>query len=235
MHGRTASHRTLDCRGLMPSEQPWAMLDAFDALAPGERLHVLATTAPRPALEALQCQRAGAFEWSPLHEGPSAWEVEVERRAIGGGARRELTEALASDHRRLDELEEAAIDARAEGRLDDARELFAAFAHGLRRHIDFEEQLLFPEFETRSGIAGEQGPTHVMRAEHRAIASILATMEREIGDPASPVELSRAALRQILHEHDLKEEMVLYPALDRLLDEEESDRMVARIQAWTRG
>src|SRR5262249_18506810 len=129
MHGKTVSQRTLDCRGLTPSEQPWAMLDAFDALAPGERLHLLASIEPRPALEALQCQRAGALEWSPLREGPAAWEVEVERRRAIGGARRELTEALASDHRRLDELEEASIDARAEGRLDDARELFTAFAH----------------------------------------------------------------------------------------------------------
>jgi uncharacterized protein (DUF2249 family) len=232
---KPAEQRMLDCRALTVPEQPRAMLEAFDDLAPGQRLRVLSGVALTAALGALQGQRAGAFEWSPLREGPQAWEVEVERRAATTGSRRELTEALSSDHHRLDALEEAAFDARAGGRLQAAGELFASFAHGLRRHIDFEEQLLFPEFESRSGIAGENGPTYVMREEHRAIASILAMMEREVADPEAPVELSRAALRRILHDHDLKEEMVLYPALDRLLDEDESDRMVACIQAWRRG
>jgi len=37
---------------------------------------------------------------------------------------------------------------------------------------------------------------------------------------------------RLLAAHDLKEEHVLYPAIDRLFSAEESDRMVARIQAW---
>ncbi|PYQ47348.1 MAG: hypothetical protein DMF78_24005 [Acidobacteria bacterium] len=60
-------------------------------------------------------------------------------------------------------------------------------------------------------------------------------MEREIDDPSTPIELSRVELRQIQRDHDLKEEQILYPALDRMLDEDESDRMVARIQGWARG
>ena len=48
-------------------------------------------------------------------------------------------------------------------------------------------------------------------------------------------ELTRAHLRLIQREHDLKEGHIIYPALDRMLDEAESDRIVARIQAWTRG
>jgi len=59
-------------------------------------------------------------------------------------------------------------------------------------------------------------------------------MEREIDDPAAPIELSRAELRQIQRDHDLKEEQILYPALDRMLDGAEGDAMVGRIQAWTR-
>jgi hypothetical protein len=59
-------------------------------------------------------------------------------------------------------------------------------------------------------------------------------MEREIDDPAAAIEFSRAALRQIQRDHDLKEEQILYPALDRMLDEGEGDAMVARLQAWTR-
>jgi hemerythrin-like domain-containing protein len=101
--------------------------------------------------------------------------------------------------------------------------------------VDVEEQLLLPEFERRSGMSGDHGPSVVMRAEHRAIVSLLGVMEREIDDPGAPIELSRAELRRIQRDHDLKEERILYPALDRMLDEEEGDAMVARIQRWVRG
>jgi len=158
----------------------------------------------------------------------------VERRAAPVGSVREVTEALVWDHARLDALEAAAFEARARGGLVQARDVFTDFAHGLRRHMDFEEQLLFPEFEKRCHLEGDNGPSAVMRAEHRAIASLLFVMEREIDDPEAPIELSRAELRQIQRDHDLKEERILYPALDRMLDEQEGDRMVARIQAWTR-
>src|SRR5438477_6163713 len=212
-----------------------SVLEAFDSLAPGQRIRFTCATAPAAALEALKRERRGAFEWSPVREGPTSWQVDVERRAAPVGCRRVITEALVWDHSRLDGLEVAAFEARARGALFTARPLFADFAHGLRRHIDFEEQILFPEFETRWQFPEENGPTAVMRAEHRVILAILLIMEREIDDPLAPIELSRIELRRIQRDHDLQEEQILYPALDRMLDEDESDRMVARIQGWTRG
>lgn len=225
----------VDCREMEPDAHPAAALEAFDGLVPGQRLRLVCASPPVGVLRALQARRAGAFEWSPLREGPRLWEVQVQRRAAAVGSRRAVTEALVWDHDRLDALEQSAFAVRVRGAFGLARDLFAEFGHGLRRHIDFEEHLLFPEFEARSTIAGEHGPTAVMRAEHRAIVTLLAIMEGEIGHPQAPVELSRVELRRILHDHDLKEERILYPALDRLLDAGESDVMVARIQAWTRG
>ena len=224
----------LDCRLLAAHGCPDAVLDAFDALAPGQRIRLVCAQPPLSALEALRRERGGAFEWSPVREGPGSWQVDVERRAAPVGSVREVTEALVWDHARLDALEAAAFEARARGALVQAREIFTDFAHGLRRHIDFEEQLLFPEFDTRCHLEGENGPSAVMRAEHRAITALLCVMEREIDDPEAPIELSRAELRRIQRDHDLKEEQILYPALDRMLDGAEGDAMVGRIQAWTR-
>ena len=224
----------LDC-ALTPAGWPEAVLEAFDALAPGQRLRLRCPQAPGSALQELRRERRGAFEWSPVREGPASWQIDLERRAAPVGSIREVTEALVWDHARLDALEAAAFEERSRGRLPRAREIFTDFAHGLRRHIDFEEQLLFPEFEKRCHLAGDNGPTAVMRAEHREIAGLLIVMEREIDDPEAPIELSRAQLRLIQRDHDLKEERILYPALDRLLDEQEGDEMVARIQDWTRG
>jgi uncharacterized protein (DUF2249 family)/hemerythrin-like domain-containing protein len=211
------------------------LLEAFDALAPGQQVRLVCGQPPVAALETLQRERPGAFEWSPVLEGPRQWQVDVERRAAPVGSRRQVTGALVWDHGRLDALEAAAFEARARGALSSGRAIFEDFAHGLRRHIDIEEQILFPEFEALWRLTSEDGPTAVMRAEHRAIVALLHVMEGEIDDPGAPIELCRAELRQIHQDHILKEERILYPAIDRMLDEEGSDRMVARIQAWTRG
>jgi regulator of cell morphogenesis and NO signaling len=224
----------LDCDLLSARTPAETTLETFDALAPGHCVRLVSGHPLEEALASLQRGRRGAFEWSPLREGPESWEVEVERRAAPVGSARQVTEALVWDHTRLDALEAAAFEARARGALGTARGLFADFAHGLRRHIGFEEQILFPEFDARCRLEGGNGPTAVMRAEHRSIIAILQIMERQIGDPASPIELSRVELREIQRDHDLKEERILYPALDRLLADEESDQVVARIQRWTR-
>jgi regulator of cell morphogenesis and NO signaling len=234
MSSATDGFDVLDCRRLTPQTYGEVVLDQFDSLAPAQRFRLDSAEPPLVALETLERERRGAFEWSPVREGPTSWQVDVVRRAAPVGAMREVTEALVWDHARLDALEAAAFEARARGDLRGARAIFSDFAHGLRRHIDFEEQILFPEFEARCRLEGDPGPLAVMRDEHRAVQSLLLIMEREIDDPRAPIEFSRTELRQIQRDHDLKEEQIFYPALDRLLDEEEGDRVVKQIQTWTR-
>jgi hemerythrin-like domain-containing protein len=146
-----------------------------------------------------------------------------------------VREAMSREHGRLDRLEETALAAREAHRYDAAQDLFAAFAQGLRRHIEVEEQIVLQEFEARSGISGEGSVSNVMRAEHRAISTMIEAIEGEIGDPQAPVELTWAKLRSLLHDHHVKEDHLLYPALDRLLSPAEGEAIVARAQAWNRG
>jgi iron-sulfur cluster repair protein YtfE (RIC family) len=160
--------------------------------------------------------------------------VDRHRTASHAFAEGTVRAVMSVDHDRLHGLFDSAFASRDAARFAEAREAFASFALGLRRHSDFEEQVLLPEFERRTGFAGEHGPSITMRAEHRAIAAILAVIEREIADPEAPVELSRLALRSILHDHDLKEEQIIYPALDRLLDDTERAAVVARAKGWGR-
>lgn len=222
----------VDYRGLAIRDDSRAVVKALDALAPGECARLIFTDPPRRPLEVLQRARRGAFDWLPLREGPTAWIIELRRRSAAVGAPREVSEMMGWDHARLGELEAVAFEARIARRFEAASEAFAWFAHGLRRHIDVEESLLFPEFEVRSGIGGENSITDVLRAEHRAVKGVLDLVEREIADPEAPAELARGALRRFLAAHALKEDHMLYPAIDRLLSPDESDRMVARIQAW---
>ena len=225
--------RTLDLRSLDAGAATARVLAAFDALEPGGSVELVAGDDLRPLLERLQGARSGEFEWSPLAEGPGLFRVELARRTTGTGTR-SVTEALAWDHDRLEKLEELAFEARAARRFAEAAASYAAFALGLRRHIGFEEDLLFPEFERRSLISKGAGPTMVMRAEHRTIESLIAAIERAIGDPNADADTSRQELHEVLADHNVKEERILYPGTDRLMAGEERDDLVRRIQAYRR-
>jgi uncharacterized protein (DUF2249 family) len=223
---------TLVCHELPKTERLSAVVRTFDALAPGESFELQSDHPPKAVLAHLQKERRGLFEWSPLQEGPEIWRTAVARRRGSATARR-VAEALEWDHDRLDELERGAFAARAAGDLALATRLLHDFAHGLRRHIAFEEKLLFPAFEARSGAPEHSGPTFVMRSEHREIEQRLHDMETRFSDPQDPLTGAREAFHQLLHEHNVKEEQVLYPTTDRLLTGNERDELVGRIQAFT--
>jgi len=207
-----------------------AALAAFDALSAGQSVVIRAGREPRELLSRLQAERQGTFEWSLLEAQPSCCRVQLTRRAANRGARREVTEALAWDHDRLDELEQQAFNLLAGGDRAAAQAAWSEFTVGLRRHIRFEEELLFPAFEERLGVTPAAGPTAVMCSEHREIERLIGAIGQALTGGEAPL-LLRAALHRVLGEHNLKEERVLYPATDHALDPEERDALVARIQA----
>jgi iron-sulfur cluster repair protein YtfE (RIC family) len=92
------------------------------------------------------------------------------------------------------------------------------FDRGFRRHLAMEESLLFPAVEAATGMA-DSGPTHVMRAEHRQMRGVLdqmaAAMER--GDRDELLDQGDT-LHILIQQHNVKEEGVLYPLAERVLD-----------------
>jgi regulator of cell morphogenesis and NO signaling len=127
------------------------------------------------------------------------------------------------DHRRLDDLIRTF---QAEKRKDFARakQAFREFLRGLQRHIVWEEEILFPSFEERSGM-GSGGPTDVMRAEHRLITAALDELHERVrrADPECDAETER--LVDLLSVHNRKEENVLYPMFDAAVDDAERTRL----------
>ncbi len=232
MDSTIAAPKRLDLGGLPPAEGAARLLSAFDVLEPGDRLNLSCPDAWGELLRALQAERKGLFEWSLLEPGPPVWRFEVVRRRAGSGTRRSVREALAWDHDRLDTLEEAAFQSRKACDEPAAHDLYVVFAAGLRRHIGFEEDLLFPAFEQRTGMPPTAGPTAVMRAEHLEIRALLDRIEAGIADATAPVEPLRASFRAVMADHNAKEEQVLYPATDDLLGEEDADRLVSSIQQY---
>ena len=216
---------------LSPAEIAGQALQAFDALRPGDTVTLEFDKAPKDLLARLQQERKGQFDWTPTLEGPGTWRIEVSRRDAEEGSSRTVNEALSWDHDRLDDLESRAFKARERGDFAEAKALYSVFAFGLRRHIRFEEELLFPEFEKKAGFPAATGPTAVMRDEHLEILECLDRIEKAIGDGAVSLESLRHGLHLVLGNHNLKEENIVYPMTDQALGEQDTDALVARIQA----
>lgn len=126
-----------------------------------------------------------------------------------------ISEYFEQDHDRLDGLFQTFQQTK-HSDYPKAREAFVSFKFGLQRHIIWEEEILFPLFESKTGMT--QGPTMVMRMEHRQIGQFLEALHSKVkaGNPESDAEEN--ALLQILGLHNMKEENVLYPAIDAHAD-----------------
>jgi regulator of cell morphogenesis and NO signaling len=236
MHPASTTHEPepnlVDVRSLAPRDRDAALLTAFDRLAPSETLLLVSAGPPRELLELLRKERKGLFEWTALDRDAGPWQVAIGRRTAVAGAGRRVTEALERDHDRLDGLLQRAMKALRVGHDEAARAAYNAFRRGLCRHIRFEEELLFPVFEMRTGLP-HGGPTSVLRAEHRQIEALLGEIGRALEEAPSTVEDLCRALRDALADHNRKEELILYPGTDRLLTEAQSDALVARIQSYS--
>ncbi|HKJ70549.1 MAG TPA: hemerythrin domain-containing protein [Gammaproteobacteria bacterium] len=140
-----------------------------------------------------------------------------------------VTGFFQDDHRRLDDVFERY---RRERMVPDGEPLaaFGQFADGLRRHIAWEEDHLFPLCEERTGMA-LAGPTEVMRREHREIERLLDGLAESLGRGIrAGLDEAEDRLADMLGRHNVKEEQVLYPGIDGLLDGEECRRLFARIR-----
>jgi len=103
-----------------------------------------------------------------------------------------------------------------------AKEFFVVFKYGLQRHIIWEEEILFPFFEEKTGMYNG-GPTAVMRFEHRQIGEHLEAIHKKVqaADPNSDEE--EKVLLAVLSIHNMKEESILYPAIERAATESDKE------------
>jgi len=125
------------------------------------------------------------------------------------------------DHDRLDELFKT-FQKMKRSDFDKAKKAFKEFKFGLQRHIVWEEEVLFPLWEEKTGMS-EGGPTFVMRAEHRQIGQQLEAIHGKVADQNPDSDQEEQALLDLLGSHNMKEERVLYPAIDQLTSAEERE------------
>jgi iron-sulfur cluster repair protein YtfE (RIC family) len=127
-----------------------------------------------------------------------------------------ITDTLTRIHHLCDDHFVNAENAVAQRRWDDASRLFHELRTTTERHLQTEEEVLFPAFERGTGSA--QGPTAMMRMEHTQMRELLQAMADSLGarDAARYLGLSETLLT-LMQQHNVKEENVLYPMSDRLL------------------
>ncbi|MEQ3657813.1 MAG: hemerythrin domain-containing protein [Glaciecola sp.] len=128
-----------------------------------------------------------------------------------------ITQFFSVDHERLDFL----FRMYREHKKDEPYKailIFEKFAEGLKKHIEWEEELLFPAYDRVVKSIEQQSPTHAMCLEHQEINwlldKILLHIKRKQASEALEKELT-----ELLLLHNEKEEQVLYIKCDRAISD----------------
>jgi len=219
----------LDVRALSPKERHPGIFNAFNELAPGNSFVLVNDHEPRPLLYQFQNEHGGEFEWWPLERGPEAWRVRIVKRRTKA-VEREITDYMQEDHCRLDVIFNGFAEAYKADKWDDAARAFNEFDLGLRRHIQGEEEVLFPLFEEKTGMT-DAGPTFVMRMEHTDIRDFLDRIKKAVeGKDSNAAAEASQMLLNTLADHNMKEEQILYPESDSFLSEAERKDFINKAQ-----
>jgi len=127
-----------------------------------------------------------------------------------------ILEFMRDDHRACDHLYTEAENALAAKKTEEAKTLFDAFSQATNHHFDMEERELFITFEKRTGMIG--GPTQMMRYEHQQLRSLLESMGLALSENRNDDFFGIGESMMImLQQHNIKEEQMLYPMIDRAL------------------
>jgi iron-sulfur cluster repair protein YtfE (RIC family) len=141
---------------------------------------------------------------------------------------KKITAFYEQDHDRLDELFKT-FQVLKRSDVAKAKEAFNAFKVGLQRHIVWEEDLLFPLWEEKTGMS-DSGPTPVMRNEHRQIGKQLEAIHQKLERQDLDTDQEEQVLLDLLGSHNRKEERALYPAIDNVSSPSEQEAVFRNME-----
>ena len=134
------------------------------------------------------------------------------------------------DHDRLDALFLSFLKNQHEMIFEQAKNNFEEFQKGLLKHIVWEEEILFPFFESKTNMH-DAGPTAVMRFEHKQIKDLLGKIWNKVSALQAANPQDEEAIKHILNMHNMKGENVLYPMIDKLSSEDEKNTIFQKMNA----
>ena len=130
-----------------------------------------------------------------------------------------ISQFMTQEHRECDSAFATTEQAIAEKNWEEAEKTFLAFSNDTLKHFKREEEVLFPAFESATGMT--QGPTQVMRYEHEQVRGLIGNMAKAIEAQDKDAALSLAeSMMILLQQHNMKEEQMLYAMCDRQLSPE---------------
>lgn len=132
-----------------------------------------------------------------------------------------LSELLEREHHEIDAGIEAYTSGAAGG--GSSTEPLVRAIGALRRHIYLEEEFVFPPLRA----AGMVPSVFVMLREHGEIWTTMAALESELASDVGP-EATVATCQRLLEQlqtHNAKEEPIIYPQADAVLDADSQSRL----------
>lgn len=142
-----------------------------------------------------------------------------------------ITETMSADHRRCDTLLSEAEESISKSKWAVGGSQFNAFKAAMKRHFAIEEEALFPGLEKWAGQG--MGPTQVMRTEHVQMRQLLLDMEASVSREEKDRYLGLSeTLMIIMQQHNMKEENMLYPMVDREFGDQ-STAVLREIEQWS--
>lgn len=127
-----------------------------------------------------------------------------------------ICDYLILDHQRCDSFFLQAEESIRLKNWPQAQDSFRFFQNAIEHHLDMEERILFPAFE--QAIRNSEGPISMLRLEHLQIRAMLERMAEAVGRQSSvDFMLHWETFMLLQHQHNQKEEELLYPLLDKVL------------------
>lgn len=110
----------------------------------------------------------------------------------------------------------------------------ARFVEAMKAHFAAEEIVLFPAFESVTGIT--TGPTRMMRMEHAQMRELLEQMLAAANEMDQENFLGTAeTLLVMMEQHNMKEEHILYPMCDQHLQNYGGEAFVEQLEETLQG
>ena len=142
-----------------------------------------------------------------------------------------LAAFFAQDHRDCDARWADVEELLDTDNIEMARAAWQKYDTNMKRHLAMEEEVLFPAFDARSGMAGG-GPVMVMKMEHQQMLGLL----EQIGEAVEAGNAEEAmyigdTLLMLIQQHNAREECELYPVAESLLASR-WDELAARLDQY---
>ncbi len=115
-----------------------------------------------------------------------------------------------------------------------SNKLFYDFKIGLQRHIVWEEEILFNYLENKKkalkSSASNSNPIALLRMHHTQIKDYLDKIHKKLEDMDMNTDQLESWLIELLNEHNIQEEDIVYPWIDEELSERDIEEAFYRMK-----